>query len=703
MRQQIKIAALVAVAGACVPALAQDSTSNAGGLPGDALSPWTQRDTAYIVDLSPIVSTQGHVFGVAPLIKTNATNPTFFNNLPSTSTFSPDLLQNVLFSSSSYLFWSTPGSGINIELNNGGQAVDASKMLGSQFAVAHGNIDLNIGFNGVVGAIVNYDPADANRLFVSRKMAAVNMTSASGPQLASFAGYSVDANGNLYFSASENGVTDPAGLTGDNLYRTRMASLSGVVDNLISDNNANMDATDRLQTNSPTTTPAANMMPASIAGGNGLVAVTNFNTEYVYGGSAPLSADSGYVDTTISGSVRGKLSSTSFDILGVGAAHAQSYGQLTKPIGSNETSVFNIHAVDSTGARIAKQGFALPLTTDIVDNDDGFTINYSLATPEFTNYHGAATFNGVGHIALGSGQDGKGLMAATIHGDLSIGTELANQILVARYDSVAGTTEWTMAAWVDFANLGTPNEGKAIFDAGGVQIGQLVNLLPLTGAGGPSMSAPAIDSAGNIWFMGAVELFDRLPNGDSDFDGAILRAIYDPATFSYRLEMVLEVGQQIDGLNSGRKYRINFLGTADGQSNQAVSTIWTSSLAEGAWNDSDISAVEPSDPITNGGLIAATQIVYDVDEDGIFDADAIGSVDEEYQVGFYIGYYQDDEPNPCPADLAAPFGTLNLQDVFAYLALFNANDPAADLAAPFGTLNLQDVFAYLALFNAGCP
>ncbi|MBL4592043.1 MAG: S8 family serine peptidase [Phycisphaerales bacterium] len=55
------------------------------------------------------------------------------------------------------------------------------------------------------------------------------------------------------------------------------------------------------------------------------------------------------------------------------------------------------------------------------------------------------------------------------------------------------------------------------------------------------------------------------------------------------------------------------------------------------------------------------------------------------------------------ADLAEPFGQLNLQDVFAYLALFNSNDPSADLAAPFGQFNLQDVFAYLTDFNNGCP
>ncbi|MBL4590396.1 MAG: hypothetical protein JKY96_00400, partial [Phycisphaerales bacterium] len=61
-------------------------------------------------------------------------------------------------------------------------------------------------------------------------------------------------------------------------------------------------------------------------------------------------------------------------------------------------------------------------------------------------------------------------------------------------------------------------------------------------------------------------------------------------------------------------------------------------------------------------------------------------------------------PSLCAADLTEPFGgVLNLQDVFAYIALFNAQDPAADLAAPLGILNLQDVFAYLALFNAGCP
>ncbi|MBL4591273.1 MAG: hypothetical protein JKY96_04870, partial [Phycisphaerales bacterium] len=60
------------------------------------------------------------------------------------------------------------------------------------------------------------------------------------------------------------------------------------------------------------------------------------------------------------------------------------------------------------------------------------------------------------------------------------------------------------------------------------------------------------------------------------------------------------------------------------------------------------------------------------------------------------------DPCPSPPDIIDD-DNLNLQDVFAYLALYNSGDPTADHAEPFGTLNLQDVFAYLATFNAGCP
>ena len=61
------------------------------------------------------------------------------------------------------------------------------------------------------------------------------------------------------------------------------------------------------------------------------------------------------------------------------------------------------------------------------------------------------------------------------------------------------------------------------------------------------------------------------------------------------------------------------------------------------------------------------------------------------------------DPVECPADLAAPFGTLNVFDVSAFISLYNTQDPAADLAAPFGTLNVFDVSAYISAYNQGCP
>jgi hypothetical protein len=57
----------------------------------------------------------------------------------------------------------------------------------------------------------------------------------------------------------------------------------------------------------------------------------------------------------------------------------------------------------------------------------------------------------------------------------------------------------------------------------------------------------------------------------------------------------------------------------------------------------------------------------------------------------------------CPADLAAPFGTLNFFDLSAFIALFNQQDADADLAAPFGVFNFFDLSAYIAAYNAGCP
>jgi hypothetical protein len=62
------------------------------------------------------------------------------------------------------------------------------------------------------------------------------------------------------------------------------------------------------------------------------------------------------------------------------------------------------------------------------------------------------------------------------------------------------------------------------------------------------------------------------------------------------------------------------------------------------------------------------------------------------------------EPSGCnPADLAEPYGILDLTDINAFTAAFVAQDSDADLAAPVGIWDLQDILAFTGAFTAGCP
>lgn len=60
-------------------------------------------------------------------------------------------------------------------------------------------------------------------------------------------------------------------------------------------------------------------------------------------------------------------------------------------------------------------------------------------------------------------------------------------------------------------------------------------------------------------------------------------------------------------------------------------------------------------------------------------------------------------PPACLADVAAPFGTLDIDDVLVFLSSFNVGNSRADLVVPFDVYNIDDVLTFLLSFNAGCP
>ncbi len=57
----------------------------------------------------------------------------------------------------------------------------------------------------------------------------------------------------------------------------------------------------------------------------------------------------------------------------------------------------------------------------------------------------------------------------------------------------------------------------------------------------------------------------------------------------------------------------------------------------------------------------------------------------------------------CPADLAEPFGVLDLADIGAFTSGFLAQSAIADLAEPIGVFDLADINVFVGSFTAGCP
>lgn len=55
------------------------------------------------------------------------------------------------------------------------------------------------------------------------------------------------------------------------------------------------------------------------------------------------------------------------------------------------------------------------------------------------------------------------------------------------------------------------------------------------------------------------------------------------------------------------------------------------------------------------------------------------------------------------ADIAEPFGFLDLADVTAFMAAFGNEDELADLAPSYGVWDLADLNTFMAAFQSPCP
>jgi len=684
MRKSWQLALVAAVV--ALPAWAQDSVSkNLGGLPGDALWPWntTHQCAPYVVDLTPFTGSWGTEFGIAPLVKASKSdtaaipppNKEYFNGQLSAQGISRIQARNVPYAVPTYKLWAdTPGQGAHPTQNNPPGTISPtgnSNQFGVTFA-EFGRTDNLQDYNGIIGAVVNYDATNPMRLYVKRVMAATN-GAAPAENRAQFGIGAVDEQGNVMLRADGSGATGPNALTGDNIFSVgALARQCGLVNYI--DNAGQVDAASGawIVQHNATIHNTPNIGPKAVFGTPYFLG-TNFNKEYGYGPTNPPTYTTAHRPGTTDH--RGGVAYMTKNVPCVAGTHGTA-AVLSKSTagGGGPTDSFSVWGLNANGSVSGTLLLTKP-TTQITDPTTG---KRTYATTEFDHYHSQVAYRGGNApLALNVDQQGR-LLAAGVLYDTSGGTipeNPFNDIVAARVTcGTPNTIQWSLVAYATDENY-TLNSGKPILNGhGGAAIGRLALMYEVTGGAplGPSLSAPMIDSAGNIWFVSAMKWFG--PDGsegtpDDDYDSALIRAVYNPTTVGWELELVAELGMVFSGQNSGLPWAINFMGVADADS-VSSGTAWSGNISEtGHLGVNPTPDVPTWAPTTLGGLVINCSIVYDVNGDGVYNDptssyyDPTKPADEAYNALLYIGARLPGIPPACVGDLNCDgmidFGDIN--------------------------------------------
>jgi hypothetical protein len=640
---------LAAIAAIAASPLAQDSVSKTGGLPGDAVDPWSDANAAngseqrndYVVDLTPLKTSWSSSFGIAPIVKSSKASSTFFTSGISAQAISRTHLRNRPFiNPTGYRVWNKAGDGINNDSQLNGQgSILPGGTLGNQFALGFAEFattDKQASHGGVISAIVNYDPTEPSRLYVKRYVAALSGCDA-GSQLSSFGFGAIDAAGNAIFRADGFGVSGTncggslTSIAQNNIYMVDSASRDATKLNVINGTfPTGFDATSWILRSDGTThgTP-------TIADVNGPFYIgPNFNDEYVRAPStstAPTKSSNHFASGITS--QRGAMS-----YLSKNHPAFNSVNGLVGFLGSRGGTMdsLNVFGLDANGDPSKALALTVPATvTDPITKETNIPGNN-----EFDHYHSQVAFRGgTGQVAMNL--DGQGnLLATAIMDHPSDGGSTWGQhfIPVARMDP-SGNVTWTNAAY----NSSPNNKAKEILDGpGGKAIGQLTQMSNVSSTiQGPSFSSPMIDAGGNVWFVSAIEIYGTT----STFTVGLIRAVYDAAQFGYELELVLKSGDVIQGANSQTEYLIDFIPLADSNSIDS-SAAFSQNISETGAGGFDHPLAARGSSLHLGGLVLNARILYDNNGDKNFDRSTgangnPNSPDEDYNVMLFIGSLED--------------------------------------------------------------
>jgi len=720
-------------------AVAQDSVAVASGLPGDSPSAYqtTSGDSRQIlrfaVDLAPKTSSWGGKYAIGPVIKASRSNTSgYFDQLIGAQAVSARFATGPLSSNQNYLLWSAaPGTGVNPPSNTlATQPFPGANRVGQHFGLAFmefgAGADAAFGTgdddNGVIGATIDFQYRRPNRLYVQRIVAAANKPSATASGTASFGIGAVDEVGNVHIYSDGFGMTATSRVTARALLRVRMLSRGvGVVNTVQGAGSAialgDAASTDIIRAGSVIDTVPA-IISAGLPGGAGrpVLLATDLIGNFVYESSAAsASTTAAYLPGT-GGSPRGSVCFIPQVYTPVAPSAGGGVGTCATLIRTNNnttTRAIQVFGVASDGSVGGTAGVALPSAAGVVvDRDDGFDPGAAL-TPmtahEFTNYASQASFRGGNsQVAMVQLPSGDMLVAATVAangGGSAVPQSQDNYIAVARLPAAGGAPTWTIAAHTGasgFVGTGTGVASKTIWGRTLptdplAPIGRLARFTEVNGAAssGPSISSPALDLAGNLYFMATI----GLTGPTTTFTTGLLRANFDPATNAYRLELLTSIGDVLPGLNSGKNYQVQYLGVADADSVDSGSVFSSSIVQDTVAGTAPMGASAPyASPRSLGALVLRAKIVYDMNGDGAY-ADPSGggaatsSPDQAYNVAMII----------MPAFPRGDFNhdqQVTVQDIFDFLGAWFGQTTAGDWNGD-GANTVQDIFDFLADWFSG--
>ncbi len=672
------LAACVALAAgliAALPAAAQDSVSTGTGLPGDAVSAYAAGSTAtgeqrndFAVDLIARNSSWGAGYRFGPLMKGSSGGASFFTTLVGANALSNRYAFGPM-ARSVYQAWATAGQGVS-NANNTTPAdngtgrfgpIDTGSLLGTQFGAAfmefgggpNGTFGDGDDENNIIAGIIGFNNLAPDRLYVSRTNAAVNKPSASAglTSTASLGLGGVDEAGNVHLLADNFGLVSGSAIADKRFIRINAAARTTGLNQLQNLSYGDSANTRTLLGTSLTTLTAPTII-SSLLASRPIMIGSDFSNNYQFEGVVnTMSTSAAYLPA--GGSPRGPISfaAQTFAQINTGAGDMGAAAVLSRDSAATRTRGISAWGLNANGSVDTAQRYVLPTTSgQIVDSVDGFdpiATWGSGSSHEFCNFASQVSFRGgSGPVALTVLPGGDLLLAATVSPNHTAPSQVPqsmdNYIAVARVNAGTGAVAWRVAAHTGNVSGAAGGLSKAVLggEPGNLStIGRLAryNEVVPGATSGPSLSSPAMDRFGNLYFLATLMLTPE--GGPSVLTTGLVRANFDASTNGYQLELLTRVGDTFAGRNSQRNYQIQFMGTADGDSVDS-GAIFSGSIVQDINRHVPQGLIGYGNANSLGALVVRAKIVYDRNNDGLFlDPTAAGNSgqpDQAYNVAMIV-------------------------------------------------------------------